>query len=728
MFSRLLEHLKRRIAGDGASRERLTRARWDQLQTVLTESLDRAPEERSAFLDGACAGDPLLRREAESLLQVHASPGILDRPVADVIAPLVVSRIGAEDSTDRIVSHYQVLEKLGSGGMGIVHRAHDLRLGRIVALKFLPPFLSDDERYKERFLAEAQMAAAFDHPNVCTIHEVGETEDGRLFIAMPYYDGETLKQRIAAGPLAIDEALHFGIQAAHGLSKAHERGIVHRDIKPANLMLTSDGVIKIVDFGIAKFSAVTWTHADATPGTVAYMSPEQAGGQSVDERTDIWSLGVVLYEMLAGQRPFKGAHDQVLLRAILGQEPVHLSELRPGMSHDVASAVHRALAKEPSERYDSIRSLALELERLRVGGRVRPAGASTTNGGARGEGNGPSSAARSSGALEGGQGLLPDGDRRQATIGVACVSGYADLAEHLAPDARGRLLGEIRNDAAAIAVRYGGTLNSFGDDHMVLVFGITTNHEDDCLRATRAALDLHERMRERSAGLDAHTAEAIRLHTGIDTGLVSAHSTDGEDPVYRIAGASTQAAAQLAALAATDEIWITPESQRLIAAFVETEAREALTLRGRETPVIPHHVLSASGRQSRLEAADLVGLTTYTGRETELAILTHCLGLAVRGDGQFATVTGEAGMGKSRLLHEFRQTHEGDKVIVLQGRCQSYGGNIAYLPFIETLRGILGLGHGDSSGTASAELLARVREIGPELEEFIPLYLHLLSI
>ncbi len=211
----------------------------------------------------------------------------------------------------KTISHYKILEKLGGGGMGVVYKAQDIKLKRTVALKFLPPELTREEEAKERFVHEAQSASALQHNNICTIHDIDDTDDGQMFICMDYYDGETLKKKIERGPLSVEEAIDITTQIARGLERAHEQKIVHRDIKPANLMVTSDGVVKIVDFGLAKLAGkTTVTKTGTTVGTVAYMSPEQARGEAVDHRTDIWALGVVLYEMLTGQLPFKGDYEQ----------------------------------------------------------------------------------------------------------------------------------------------------------------------------------------------------------------------------------------------------------------------------------------------------------------------------------------------------------------------------------------------------------------------------------
>jgi serine/threonine protein kinase len=196
------------------------------------------------------------------------------------------------------VSHYTILEHLGEGGMGVIYKAEDLKLTRPVALKFLPPALTNDPEAKQRFVQEAKAASALDHPNICTVYEINETDDGQMFMAMACYDGETLKKKIERGPLPVERAADIARQASQGLARAHEAGIVHRDIKPANIIVTTRGEVKILDFGLAKLSGMSMmTRTGTTMGTVAYMSPEQARGEKVDQRTDLWALGVVFYQM-----------------------------------------------------------------------------------------------------------------------------------------------------------------------------------------------------------------------------------------------------------------------------------------------------------------------------------------------------------------------------------------------------------------------------------------------
>jgi eukaryotic-like serine/threonine-protein kinase len=265
----------------------------------------------------------------------------------------------------RSIAHYEILARVGGGAMGVVYQARDTRLGRLVALKFLPQQWSHDESAKQRFVREAQAASATHHPNICTIHDIESADDGQLFIVMAFYEGTTLKQRLENGPLALDEALEIATQLADGLAKAHAQGVIHRDIKPGNVMVTEDGV-RILDFGLATFvDALKLTAENASFGTPAYMSPEQARGLAADARSDVWALGVVLYEMLAGHVPFQGSHPEAIAHAIRHEGPEPLRGIRPDVTEEVEQLVFRALHKEPSVRFPSGRELARTLRQIR---------------------------------------------------------------------------------------------------------------------------------------------------------------------------------------------------------------------------------------------------------------------------------------------------------------------------------------------------------------------------
>jgi serine/threonine-protein kinase len=267
----------------------------------------------------------------------------------------------------KTISHYRILERSGEGGMGVVYKAQDLKLDRTVALKFLPPDLTREPEANERFIHEAKAASALDHQNVCTIHEIGETDDGQIFIVMGFYNGETLKERLAHGPLNIVETIDIAIQVAGGLAKAHEHGIVHRDIKADNIIVTADGVAKILDFGVAKLAGKPMlTKPGSTIGTTAYMSPEQAQGAEVDYRTDIWSLGVVLFELLAGRLPFEGAHEAAMLYSIVNEDQKNIHSIRPDLPRELVRIVRRALMKKPELRYASTNEMIRDLQTFRA--------------------------------------------------------------------------------------------------------------------------------------------------------------------------------------------------------------------------------------------------------------------------------------------------------------------------------------------------------------------------
>lgn len=337
------------------------------------------PESRAALVEETCREDPRTRDELLALLgEAEAAEEffeLLESAVLSTRFPLGEANDGEGGHPDRrlppfpldelpegtILGHYRILSFIRSGGMGAVYRAYDTTLERHVALKFLPPLSTrlDDE---ERLLREARSAAALEHPNVCTIHEIGQTEDGRPFIAMGLYEGETLKEKLRRGPLSGEETVTIAIQIARGLEAAHARGILHRDVKPGNVIVGIDGTTRLLDFGLATVMDGTLAQSEGTPGTVAYMSPEQVRGEPLDVRTDLWSLGVVLYEMLAGNRPFRGESAEALLRSILEDEPEPLAK-RANSPAPLARVVERLLSRDRGLRYGSAGEVVADLTR-----------------------------------------------------------------------------------------------------------------------------------------------------------------------------------------------------------------------------------------------------------------------------------------------------------------------------------------------------------------------------
>jgi eukaryotic-like serine/threonine-protein kinase len=361
----LAEH---RTDGDAAAGVAAARGP-DRLGEIFERAVGLDPIARAALLDAECGADAALRAELESLIACHlAAPDFLERLGERVLAPSFAGLAHADLAAGAMIGRYEIMGPLGSGGMGDVYCARDTTLHRVVALKFLPAHRTSDAVARARLVAEARAASALDHPNVAVVHDVAETPAapdggpwaGRLYIAMAYYPGETLREKIARGPLPYDEALDYAVQLAAGLARAHEAGIVHRDIKPANIVVTDRGQVRIVDFGVATVagdSAASAQHA----GTIAYMSPEQTRGDAVDARADVWAAGAVLYEMVTGVRPFEGGTVDVVIDGIRHRHPPSPITLRPELPRTIERIIRRCLGKRPGERYTSAVSLRADL-------------------------------------------------------------------------------------------------------------------------------------------------------------------------------------------------------------------------------------------------------------------------------------------------------------------------------------------------------------------------------
>ncbi len=360
--------------------------RWKQVDDVLQSALDLAPAERDLYAPtNACAGDETLEREVRSLLTSEEQAGrFLENPAIEVAAQVIALKLKQErldisgSLTGQTISHYRILEKLGHGGMGVVWKARDTRLDRFVALKFLPAAKMSDPDRKRRFIQEAKAASALNHPYIVTIYDI-DLVDGADFIAMEFLPGKTLDQLIPRQGLPLNEALPYAIQVADALAAAHAAGIVHRDLKPGNVMVVNEnGCAKVLDFGLAKLteqsgfteagiSGAPVTNEGVIVGTVSYMSPEQAAGKKVDSRTDIFSFGAMLYEIITGQRAFVGDSTASVLSAILRDEPKPASEIVRHVPPALSRVVTRCIQKDPSRRYQHAGDLKIDLQQVEEG-------------------------------------------------------------------------------------------------------------------------------------------------------------------------------------------------------------------------------------------------------------------------------------------------------------------------------------------------------------------------
>jgi serine/threonine protein kinase/tetratricopeptide (TPR) repeat protein len=677
----------------------MTPERWRQIQELLGDAIDCAPDGRAALLDARCGADAALRREIESLLAAHDRQGLVD-DLAPLLKPAAAwARRSLTEWSGRRVAQYRVEDAVGRGGMAVVHRARDERLGRQVALKFLSPHLSADADAKARFMREARAVAALDHPNVCTIYEIGEAGDGHLFIAMPLYDGETLQARLERGRLAFDAMLPIALQVARGLEHAHEAGVVHGDIKPSNIALLPDGTVRILDFGIARMLDAPFADAQRPLGTAGYMSPEQVAAEPLDARSDVWSLAVVIHEMVAGVRPFPGDDGRAVLEAIRFHAPRLIATSYPDVPAGMDRVLGRALAKNRDERYASVSVFAAEMSALAAE---------------------PVRERRVSDAEPEDRNWA---ERRRAAVLVTTVSDYASLVDQLSPGDAHRLVSRVRDAAVDVMREHGGLVNQAIGDEIVSLFGVPVAHEDDDLRAVRAALELHARVRALPA--DDRTPARIRVQSGLHVGAVVARRLHEGPRRYDVVGAPASVAARLAALADRDDIWVSAEAQRLVAPYVHTSACAPVVLESHGGPVSPFRVLGETGIATRLEASTPLGLTPYVGRELELSLVHSRAAGTERGGGSVVAVIGEPGAGKSRLLYEVQQRlQDSPRLRMLQARCRPYGDDVPYGVFVQILCAALDL----RAPLASMDVAARIRTLDRSLEPFLPLYLHLLSV
>lgn len=348
-----------------------SRGRWARLESLFREALDLPPGDRSRFLEDLPMSDAELRTELADLLDAHEDLSAADarHPVRDgrflsrLDAVRAAALVGETPSgAPETIGPFRLDGFLGEGGMGVVYRAHDPRLQRDVAVKLLPRWLADDASARARFSQEARAASGLDHPNIATIYEIGVAADGRPYIAMACYPGRTLAQRMEDGPLPVEKAVEIARGMVRGLVAAHRAGVVHRDVKPANVALTDAGTVKLLDFGVAQVAGNPLTRAGSAPGTVAYMSPEQTRGEKVDQRTDLWSVGVVLYELLAGRRPFSARESDALVYQVRHDPAAPLRDLRPEVPEWLAAMVARCLEKDPDARPSSAEELLSGLE------------------------------------------------------------------------------------------------------------------------------------------------------------------------------------------------------------------------------------------------------------------------------------------------------------------------------------------------------------------------------
>ena len=604
---------------------------------------------------------------------------------------------------------YEILEKLGQGGMGVVYKAEDKKLNRLMALKFFPFDITIDPEDKHRFIQEAQTASKLDHPNICTIHGIDETEEGQLYIAMSFYEGENLKERIKRGPLPIDDLISILLQIVQGLEKAHQEDIVHRDVKPSNIMITRDGAVKILDFGLAKLQGGTKiTQTAAILGTIPYMSPEQTQGQEVDQRTDVWSTGVVLYKALTGQLPFKGTAAVSIINAIMNKSPIPPMELRKDIPEELERIVYKCLRKDKKERYDSAAKLFADLENLK---RALALGAK----------NGILKEER--------EPIRKETERRLATVAFIEITGIYEMMGNKDPEEMSSLLDPCLKLIDTVFEKYSGHVNKVTGNTLMGFFGVPVAVENTPRKAVNAAIEIRNGLSRLKKQLKATGPLDARI--GINTGMVIA-GMDGraEKEGYSIMGETVNIASRLMDFSTKGKIYVGSLTHRYTRDEFDYGQSATVTVQDETEGVQAYELLSVKekllqihDRKERMIFSDMVG------RDREIDKLEFHVLKALNGEGSIVNVIGEAGIGKSRLIAELGKKESITKVNYIIGRALSIGRNLSFYPIIDILKMWAQVKEDDSPRTVSQKIEAAIRDIHPEgVAETFPFIARLMGI
>jgi serine/threonine protein kinase/class 3 adenylate cyclase/tetratricopeptide (TPR) repeat protein len=813
----------------------MTPERWQQIERVFHAALDSDPDVRSSFLNEACAGDDALRSEVESLLaSLKQSESVRTMLPAEVAAQMVAES-EAETMAGRLLGHYQLLSLLGAGGMGQIYLGLDTRLGRKVALKLLSAHFTTDLDRVRRFEQEARAASALNHPNIITIHDMGQVGDV-YFIATEFIEGATLRQMIGRVGTEIRSILDIAAQVANALAASHAVGIAHRDIKPENIMVRPDGYVKVLDFGLAKLSekkaavlgsdvstrATSGTDPGTIMGTASYMSPEQARGLKVDERTDIFSLGIVIYEMVTGTTPFSGETVSDVIASLLTSEPPALASNSSQVSPELERIVLRALVKDRDKRYQTVNDLLLDLKglaqelefeaklaspgkrRVATGDEMISSHSAKEARTAAGVGQGSfvlaarnricaACGATNSDVAEfcsscGGSVVRccskckadlplgarfcmscgqqvggvtaddrarharvaaatpapladkmrsvtsPTGERRVVTVLFADLTGTASSGAQLDTEDWSAILNQALDRLIPVIYRYEGTIARLVGNSLLVFFGAPVAHEDDPERAARAAVDLLAAARAYAVEVQRNCA-VFDLRVTLNTGSVIVGTVDSDLKYeHSVMGDTVSLAARLQYAAPGMTALVTEHTYGLISLVSECVDAGLIEVKGSTSPVRAYELRGLRAGPSRPRG--LAGLeSALVGRDVELSTLLQLSATVQAGLGRVAVIIGEPGLGKTRLITEWKaataklELAGSASLQWAEGHCLSYGQGHPYHLLVDLLRSLVGVSATADESETRIALLTQTDELfGDSAINVYPFLGHLLSL
>jgi len=588
--------------------------------------------------------------------------------------------------------------------MGEIYLAYDTKLGRKVAIKFLPHHLALEETSRERLTREAKSASALNHPNVCTIHSIDEFRNGmndrpELFIVMEYVSGTTLRKKNEEGPQKINDALIYAIQIAEALTEAHMKGIAHLDIKSDNIMINSQNQVKVMDFGLAKFrSTESDKHSTEFSGTIAYMSPEQALGLPAGYPSDIWSFGVVLYEMVTGKLPFIHEFEEAIIYSIVSEEPEPPSSLRGDLTPGFEKIILKCLEKEVENRYKDSPALLEELKIVKN--------------------DLESASIRKSYENERKKEIKKETEQKQATIVFVKIKEYSEMLDRLGHEDFVLLLEKCYGIISAIAIKYGGTINKTHLSDLILYFGLPATIENSAQKALNAVIEISKSFTD----LGKENNLSISLAIGVNTGMVIAGTiSSGAKMEYTVIGDTVEITSMLLELCGGGQILVGPITYRYTKNNFGFKFSKTLSLKGKRDPVKVYELEFLKTEPEQTSGIKRLIHSEMVGRTEELKKLQTLLNNAIKGDGQIINIIAEAGIGKSRLLEEFLKNDLLHETILLEGKAVSTAKGVSFYPLIEILKKWAHINETDDEKGAFSKLENSIRKLfDEEADEIIP--------